>query len=192
MSYDKIITKNVGGEKIRYGILWGNEKIVFIKVGADGSIMGYKNKYPQMARRLHERMGATVICAANPLTEQSQVDADKAVIQKVAAEIGCDSYEVSFFGTSDGAYHNLSLAKAVPQSVKLVCVNTSTYGFDGLKKKLLDLPDVKMIFVYGDKDDEYPFAAQLQKLNFEVITLAGADHQFTGMLEEYIGLTDLL
>ena len=69
LGYDKQINKTVCGEKLRYGILYGNEKIVFIKVGAGGSIRGYQDKYLQMAQRVHERMCATVICASNPDAE---------------------------------------------------------------------------------------------------------------------------
>lgn len=41
LSYDKITFQSVARERIHYGILYGNEKIVFIKVGSDGSIRGY-------------------------------------------------------------------------------------------------------------------------------------------------------
>ena len=33
LSYDQILGTTVDGEKIKYGILFGNEKIVFIKAG---------------------------------------------------------------------------------------------------------------------------------------------------------------
>ena len=45
MVYDEIIKKRIDGETINYGIVKGNENVVFIKVGADGNIKGYKNKY---------------------------------------------------------------------------------------------------------------------------------------------------
>ena len=61
LNYDKILSATVDGEKIKYGILFGNEKIVFIKVGADGNIRGYQDKYLKMAHRIHARIGATVI-----------------------------------------------------------------------------------------------------------------------------------
>ena len=80
MTYDQIREKPVDGETIHYGILLGNETIVFIKAGADGDIYGYQNKYLHMARRLHERMGATVVCASNPYIEEGHIDADKSVI----------------------------------------------------------------------------------------------------------------
>ena len=58
LSYDKVTTKTVAGEKIHYGIIYGNEKIVFIKTGADGNILGYQDKYPKMAHRIHQRLDA--------------------------------------------------------------------------------------------------------------------------------------
>ena len=185
MNYDKIFRKRIDGTEIRYGVVFGNEKIVFIKTGADGRIGGSNNKYLKMAQRLQERLGATVICSSNPFIEEGHV----------AAEINPSSFELFLFGTSDGAFHNLSLAAALPETVKLVCVNTSTSGYDRLKEKLLKLSHVSKIFVYGDKDDEYHFLPRLEKENFEnfeLITVAGANHEFTGMVEEYILLSDLL
>lgn len=66
MNFDRILSKTVDYEKIKYGILFGNEKIVFIKVGAFGKIDGHKDKYIRMAHRIHDRIGATVICSSNP------------------------------------------------------------------------------------------------------------------------------
>ena len=93
LSYDKVTSRLVRTEEINYGILYGNEKIVFIKVGANGSIRGYQDKYLKMAYRIHERLGATVICASNPDTETSQTAADRAMIEKVAAAGNFSDYE---------------------------------------------------------------------------------------------------
>lgn len=86
MDYDNVISKAVDDATIEYGLLYGNEKIVFIKVGADGNIRGYKDKYLKMARRVHNRLGATVICASNPWIE-GHIDADKSVIEQTALNI---------------------------------------------------------------------------------------------------------
>lgn len=56
MDYDKIIKKYIEDTKIKYGIIFGNEKFVFIKTGADGNIREYKDKYLKMSHRVHERM----------------------------------------------------------------------------------------------------------------------------------------
>ena len=87
LNYDKRYSKTVAGEKIHYGIVYGNEKIVFIKRGAGDDIRGYQDKYPKMAHRIHQRLGATVICASNntEVNYEDQVAADEAMIVKVAA-----------------------------------------------------------------------------------------------------------
>lgn len=195
LAYDKVVRKKIEVETINYGIISGNEKIVFIKVGADGNIKGYKNKYLKMAHRVHEKTGATVICASNPYIENGHVAADKEMILKVVNEMNFSEYTVSFLGTSDGAYHNLSLAQEISGVIKILCVNPSSVNLDDLEKKLLKLSSVNKILVYGSKDDEYSSLLHLKELNcenLELITIDGADHEFKGMLEEYITLIDML
>ena len=196
LSYDKVTTKTVTGEKIHYGIVYGNEKIVFIKVGAGGSIRGYQDKYLQMAHRAHERLGATVICASNPFVAyDAQMVADKAMISKAAADCGFAEYEVYFVGTSDGGYQNLLLAQRVPQAWKLLGINASLIDTDDLVAQLQKLPHVKKILVYGTEDDDFACVPMLQALtceNLEIITVEGGNHEFKGMVDEFIALTDLL
>lgn len=193
--YDKHSSKTVNGEKISYGIVYGNEKIVFIKTGAGGNIRGYQDKYLKIARRIHQRLGATVICASNPYIEDGHEAADCAMISKVAADCGFMPYEVSFIGTSDGGYHNLLLAYQVPQTVKLLEINPSLITTDGLVEQLQKIPQVKKVLVFGTEDDDFECVPLLQRLdcnNLEILTIEGADHDFTGMVEEFITLTDLL
>ena len=121
MNFDKIINKEIEGEQIQYGIVFGNEKIVFIKAGADKGISGPGNKYLKMARRVHERMGATVICASNPEAEHKIMDAK--AIRWLAAKLGFEKFELYFVGTSDGGYQNLVLASKFPETVKILGIN---------------------------------------------------------------------
>ena len=115
MDYDKLITKHAGEESLDYGIIFGNEKIVFIKSGADGNIKGENNKYLLMAKKIHARLGATVICASNPDAKHSFLD--EKIIKKVAEVKAFANYEVYFVGNSDGAYKVLELAKNTPEAV---------------------------------------------------------------------------
>lgn len=196
LSYDKTTSKTIAGEKIHYGIVYGNEKIVFIKAGAGGSIRGYQDKYLQMAHRAHERLGATVICASNPDVDyDAQMVADKAMISKAAAECGFAEYAVYFVGTSDGGYQNLLLAQQVPQARKLLGINASLIDADDLVAQLQKLPHVKKILVYGTEDDDFACVPILQAAdceNLEIITVEGADHEFKGMVNEFIALIDLI
>ncbi len=195
MSYDKITKKIIEDETINYGIIFGNEKIVFIKTGAYGGIRGYKDKYPKMAHKIHDRLGATVICASNPYIENGHIATDKAFISQIISKMKLSEYELYFFGTSDGAYHNLSLAKEFPQSVRMIGVNPSLIDFSKFKDKLLELPHINKTLIYGTKDELFDIVPSLEKLScdkLEVITIDGADHDFKGMLEEFISLIDLL
>ena len=195
LSYDKTTSRTVVGEKINYGILYGNKKIIFIKVGTDGSIRGYQDKYLKMAYRVHDRLGATVICASNPYIARGHIEADQEMISEVATDCGFSDYEVYFVGTSDGGYHNLLLAQQVPQSVKLLGINASLVDEDGFVEKLEKIPNVKKLLVYGTEDDDYDLTPKLQALeckNLEIITTESADHEFTGMVNEFIALIDLI
>ena len=195
LDYNKTIRKTVAGEQIHYGIIHGNANIVFIKVGADGSIRGYQDKYLKMAHRVHDRLGATVICASNPYIEHGHAEADRAMISKVTSDCGFADYEVYFVGTSDGGYHNILLAQQVPQVVKLLGINTSLIDLDDYMDKLREIPHVRKLLVYGTEDDDYGCVPVLQGLdceNLEIITVEGADHEFKGMVDEFIALIDLI
>jgi hypothetical protein len=197
LSYDKVTSRPVRTEEINYGIIYGNEKIIFIEVGADGSIRGYQDKYLKMVHRVRKRLGATAICASNPcdVEYEDQLVADQTMISKVAVDCGVSDYEVYFAGTSDGGYHNLLLTQRVPQSVKLLGINASLVDEDGFVEKLEKIPNVKKLLVYGTEDDDYDFVPKLQALeckNLEIITVEGADHEFTDMVNEFIALIDLI
>lgn len=197
MNYDKILNQNIGNERIKYGILFGNEKIVFIKVGADGSIRGYQDKYLRMAYRVHERIGGTVICASNPyIGENTHLKADKALINKVIAEQGFKNYVMYFVGTSDGGDHSLKLSQQFPETVKFLGINSSWTSIDDFLERIQSLPGVKKIFAYGAKDVDFDdILPKLQSLvcdNLEIVVLDGVDHDFTGKVDDFISLIDLL
>ena len=189
-----IDTKYVDGEKVEYEIIFGNENIVFIKAGAGGSAGGYENKYLKMARRVHERIGATVICASNPDVPHETFDEQE--IRWVASERGFEKFNLYLGGTSDGAYQNLSLAKRFPETVKWIGVNSSFITFADFEEKMQDLPGMKKILVYGTEDDEYDvvFPALMAKEdgNRKIYFIEGADHRFSDMLPQFIQTIDLV
>lgn len=188
-----IDTQYVDGEKLEYEIIFGNNNIVFIKAGARGNVRGYKNKYLQMAKRVHDRVGATVICASNPDAPHENIDEQE--IRWVASERGFESFTLYFWGTSDGAYQNLSLAKRFPETSKWIGVNSSFITFVDFEEKLQDLPSVKKILVYGTEDDEYDVVFPVlmtKEENLKMLFIEGADHRFSDMLPQFIKTIDLV
>jgi hypothetical protein len=204
LKYDKILGITVGDEKIKYGILYGNEKIIFIKAGAPRDIdeeeethEAYIDKYLIMAHRVHDRIGATVICASNSdLSGKTQLKADKTLIEKVIADLGLDHYELYFIGNSDGGDHSLKLSQQFPETVKFLGINSSWTSIDAFLERIQSLPGVKKIFAYGandiDFDDILPKLQSLVCDNLEIVVLDGVDHDFTGKVDDFISLIDLL
>ena len=197
LNYDKILSATGDGKKIKYGILLGNEKIVFIKVGADGNIRGYQDKYLKMAHRVHARIGATVICASNPyINESAHIKTDMTLINKVITERCFENYEMYFVGTSDGGYHSLLLAQQFSQTVKYLGINSSHKGIEDFAERILSLSRVQKILVYGrndeDFDKDFPTMNALTCDNLEIIALNDVDHDFTDKVDDFIALIDLL
>ena len=111
--YDKRTSKNVAGEKINYGIVYGNEKIVFIKAGLGGDHIGYENKYVRIAHALHEKYGCTVISVSNPNEKRWSVEDDAAILNAVIRSYGLQSPELYLFGSSNGCTKGLLLANKI-------------------------------------------------------------------------------
>ena len=55
--FDKTVTLSQNGKEIEYGIIDGNNTIVFIKAGLEGSCYGYENKYVRIGRVLNKKHG---------------------------------------------------------------------------------------------------------------------------------------
>ena len=55
---------------IDYGIVEGNDTIVFIKAGQNGSLYGYQNKYIKMAKRLNKKYGLPLTMTESEMTRK--------------------------------------------------------------------------------------------------------------------------
>lgn len=195
LSFDNVVKTPFKRKNINYGILIGNEKIVFIKSGCGRDLIKPNNKYLKMAHRVHERLGATVICASNPYIEGGHIMADKAMILEIISQIKLSNFELYFVGVSDGAYHNLLLANEFTETVKILGINSSRKTPEDLKEKLFALENIPKILVYGTKDyerDIIPFLKKINPDNTKIINIEGANHEFEGMEKEFIELIDLI
>ncbi len=191
LNFDKRITANVYGKKVRYGIIEGNEKILFIKTGAGGKIEGFNKKYLKMARKINKKLGATVICAPNP-DDVEIMRADEALIKKMAEKH--ENCQIYFLGSSDGGDRILTLAKKFPQTVKALGINPSIKTIEDFLNKLKQIPQVEKTIVYGSNDELFYVASELEKAEIENLTIKiidGADHEFTDMIDEFISLIEL-
>ena len=191
MNYDYTVKNH----RIDYGFVWGDHRMVFVKPGLGTDHMGYENKYLRMARRLRETYGCSVIVASNPHDGASHAESDKYILEQFAAEHGIDSPELFFFGSSNGGIKGLELTDHGGAFRKMVLVNMPLMiNFHKTKRYISAMPQTDIFAVYGERDPSFPYIPFLNGKfgNLQVLTVPAADHNFKGMIEEFIGFSDLL
>lgn len=195
MAFDEIWQKAQEGIPLRYGVVDGNDTIVLIKSGCGGSCDGYAHKYERMARRIHAARGYSVITADNPEDLDHSHQTDRAVIEEYAAQRGFADYTVCFVAHSDGWEQIIRAAKKIPQTRRLLGINPSPIDDEAMMADLRALPKVEKTVVFGTQDDDFYLAGKLEAADIprlRIITVEGADHDFTHRLEDFIALIDLL
>ena len=182
-------------ENIDYGFVKGSRKIVFIKVGLGGSCSGYENKYLTMAQSLRAKYGCSVIVASNPHDKKDHSPIDKQAIERYILENGITAPALFFLGHSNGGIKGLTLTKAGVAFEKMILINMPLMiNFHKTKDCLSSIPQTEIVAVYGELDPSCRYASLLRERfkNLTVLTIPKADHNFAGMLLEFIGLSDLL
>ena len=81
--FDKEIKKVYSNTEIEYGVVIGNNNVLFIKAGQNGSKYGYNNKYLQIASRINKKYGYSVVCSSNPFDGTNPLDVDLAAIKEL-------------------------------------------------------------------------------------------------------------
>lgn len=124
LKFDKIVKSNLEDiTVIEYGIIEGNNTIVFIKSGQNGSIYGYNNKYIKMAKRLNKMYKCTVICSSNPFDGNNPLDNAFTVIEKYTSKF--KDYKVYYLGFSNGALIGAYFGINYPKIKRMLLVNMS-------------------------------------------------------------------
>ena len=182
-------------DNIDYGFVKGNNKIVFIKSGLGGNYLGYENKYLIMAYQLHDKYGCSVIVSSNPHDGRSHSSNDKQIIEQYIADSHIGFPELFFLGHSNGGIKGLELANANVEFKKMILVNMPLMiNFHKTKRYIFSIPQTKIIAVYGEQDPSSPYIPFLEGIakNIKVIKFLRADHNFKGLLKEFIDLSNLL
>ena len=185
---------NEEGVQAEYGVIKGNERVVIIKSGAGGSFDGYNQKYLRIAHMLHESNGCTVICLSN-FSNESFERTDVDIIRRVISEIDGEA-TLYYIGNSNGSTQGLLFATRHFEFSRMLLFNMPLMqNFHKTQEALTRVPS-EIRFVFGDRDPSYeylPFlkiAAQKETCaaRVEIETVAGADHNFVGLLDTFISL----
>ena len=198
--FDEINSVKQCDEYIDYGIIHGNNTIVFIKVGFRGSIYGYKHKYLRIAKKLHEQFGCTVIVASNPNGYSDYFEGEMKSIKAYAYYHHFENYQVYFMGHSAGAVIGLIHAYKYHEIRKVLLINPPLKFMkqetliDLIKEGITNYDKGIMNVVLGEKDysaRETKSIVAEHELRLKLNVIKGADHNFKGKLKLFIELPNI-
>lgn len=187
LKFDKEIHSNFNDEIIDYGIVEGNNIIVFIKAGQDGSLYGYQNKYIKMARRLNKKYGCSIICSSNPFDGNNPLDNAMEIIEDYAKIF--DNYKIYYLGYSNGALIGAWFGVKYPKIKRMALVNGPLmYNFHKTKEGALSFNGDMISFIYGEYDQSIGYIDLLKNMEndkIKVFVEKGQDHHFSKSEESF-------
>ena len=172
---------------IDYGIIEGNNLIIFIKSGQNGSLYGYQNKYIRMAKRLNKKYGCSVICSSNPFDGENPLDDAMKVIEDYASRF--DDYKIYYLGYSNGALIGAWFGTKYPKIKRMVLVNPPLmFNYYKTKEGTLSFKGKSINYVFGEYDQSIKYVELLKSLENDKIKVfieKGQDHHFSKSDEEF-------
>lgn len=194
-NYQQVITKELAeGITIEYGWMEGNNTILFIKVGQNGNIYGFENKYLRIAADMNRLFGYTVVVSSNPFNGQNPLDQAFDIIEDYCKAKGFSSYDVYYMGHSNGALIGFTWGYLYPQIKKMLLINGPLMlNWHRSKAGLTQSVGQDITFVYGEKDPSFFFVKHIDKLakenpSLQVTSIKDADHHFQGMMDVFLAL----
>lgn len=177
---------------IDYGIIEGNNIIVFIKAGQNGSLYGYQNKYIKMAKRLNKKYGCSVICSSNPFDGNNPLDNAMVIIEDYAKRF--DDYKIYYLGYSNGVLIEAWFGVKYPKIKRMALVNGPLmYNLHKTKEGALSFKGESINFIYGEHDQSTPYIELLKSIENDKIKVfieEGQDHHFSKSEEEFQRIPD--
>lgn len=193
LKFDKIVKSNLEDiTTIEYGIIEGNNTIVFIKSGQNGSIYGYNNKYIKMAKRLNKKYKCTVICSSNPFDGNNPLDNAFTVIEKYTSKF--EDYKVYYLGFSNGALIGAYFGINYPKIKRMLLVNMPLiYDINLIKNNLNNFNNEKVTIVYGSLDYSINLLENIKNIKsnrLDIKVILNEDHCFSKDEEDFYSLPE--
>lgn len=193
LKFDKIVKSNLEDIVIiEYGIIEGNNTIVFIKSGQNGSIYGYNNKYIKMAKRLNKKYKCTVICSSNPFDGNNPLDNAFTVIEKYTSKF--EDYKVYYLGFSNGALIGAYFGINYPKIKRMLLVNMPLiYDINLIKNNLNNFNNEKVTIVYGSLDYSINLPENIKNIKsnrLDIKVILNEDHYFSKDEEDFYSLPE--
>ena len=167
----------------------GGDRLLYIKIGADGSVRGYEDKYITIADRA-AKMGCSVMIAGNvsSLPPQQNISQDMQVLADSFPHIK----EIYAFGHSLGGYLLACFGYQYPIIRRILAINSPLTPYrELLPTGIARFQGERMIFLFGGNSPEADrisdiFPCHNTRATYAIIP--GADHHFTDMLSTFTDL----
>ena len=204
LKYDRTVTRTFHGVEIKYGLMSakGDEPyptVLLIMVGQNGTIDGYEKKYLKMSEHWRQS-GFHVLVASNPEAAEGNTVRLAESVVKEEFKIPASKTNIWFFGHSDGARKGAWFANTCSFVRRMVLVNMplkEAYFMRtvGALKSFNNRPsELPPVIVYGIDDPAYGIAKFMLELSLRWLEIheEDTDHHFTGKLDEFISLPELM
>ncbi len=192
LEFDKEIKSKFKNDVIEYGIINGDNTIVFIKAGQNGSLYGYNNKYIKMAKRLNSKYGCSVICSSNPFDGNNPLDNAMSIIEEYASKF--DNYKIYYLGYSNGALIGAWFGVNYPQIKRMALVNGPLmFNLHKTKEGVLSFKGEFINFIYGSEDQSIGYIDLIKAIENDKINVyveEGQDHHFSKSEEDFLRIPE--
>lgn len=190
--YDKIIEKTFHGDAMQYGMIYGDKGCILIKVGQNGNIKGFNDKYLKMAKSLRDKLSCNVIVSNNPYDNKS--DPLGQAIEVAKAEFG-NIENINYIGISKGASIGARFGCNHEKIKSMILVNGPlTIDWVKIRNGIDAFKGDNVLMIYGNKDPSYPYLGILKAINtetnLEVKVIEGANHNFVDKWDELVTIIE--
>lgn len=183
MKYDIELHRQFNEQIIDYGIIHGNNNILFVKAGQDGSMYGYENKYLKIAKAINEKYGSTVICSSNPFDGNNPLDDAMEVIDTYCKDNKFDNYDIYYMGHSNGGLIGAWYGTKYDKVKRLLLINAPLmYNYHKTKEALINFNSEQLVLIYGSLDQSFPYVKLLDRIQNKKVKyyiIDNQDHYFS-------------
>ncbi len=183
MIYDELIENVYKDFRIKYGIKYGGEVVVFIKSGKGGRIEGefdgQTNAYEELANLINTAFGYTVVVVDNPLEDNrnNPLEEDFNFINTRFLNKFSD-YSVIYIGNSSGANYGAWYGWQISNAGKMLLINPIINLNFHRTKECIEKFNGQITFAVGEYDPSFKWCEILPKRpNVKLLELSGQGHK---------------
>lgn len=185
IEFDYLFEKEFCNRIIQYGIISGNNKVLFIKPGQNGTLIGYNEKYFKLAKYINMKYGFTIVCTNNSYDGINDPLLDGVeVIDSFMQFKNFKEYEIYYYGNSNGAVLGARNGYKYPKIKRMLLVNPPLFiSYHKIQNGINKFNGDKMVFIFGELDPSFKYVELLDLLKSDILSyyiIKGEDHNLSG------------